>query len=468
MRVLHVAWEHPPVVYGGLGHLVADLAAAQAAAGHQAGVLALGHDVTGADRLRDVPTMEVRDGVRVQRVPLPGAPDGPWSGTELVDAAAALAVPVSAAASALPRTDEAVVVHSHDWMTAAAGAAAAEALGAPWVHSVHATEFGRRSGRLDGDLPRAVHAAERAAVQAFSSRRRPDAVLVCSEPMRTEVVGVLGADPSRVHVVPAAVDADAWVAPPADADRARSLWVPADGPLLVAAGRLEWEKGFSTVLRALPAVARRHPGVRLVVAGDGSYRPTLEALAAEVGVADRTTWTGWLEHAPLRALLSVAGAVLVTSRYEPFGLVARQAQAAGAPVVVTEVGGSRRGRRPGRHRPADRLRRRRRPRRPGVGPAGRSPPRRHPRRRRPRGRPGLDPRRHGRGRHGPLPHMTRLAHRPAHLAHPAHTAPARTCGLAERGGSSPGAGSVHRWAVTRSARPLGAPTLARCPSCRSS
>ena len=78
MRVLHVAWEHPPVVYGGLGHLVADLAAAQAAAGHQVGVLALGHDVAeGADRLRDVPPMQVRHGVRVQRVRLPGAPDGP-------------------------------------------------------------------------------------------------------------------------------------------------------------------------------------------------------------------------------------------------------------------------------------------------------------------------------------------------------------------------------------------------------
>ena len=160
------------------------------------------------------------------------------------------------------------------------------------MHSVHATEFGRRSGRLDGELPRAVHVAERAAVQAFSTQRRPDVVLVCSEAMRTEVVGVLGADPSRVHVVPAAVDATAWVAPPEDADRARSLWVPPDGPLLVAAGRLEWEKGFSTVLRALPAVARRHPGVRLVVAGDGSYRPTLEALAVEVGAADRITWTG--------------------------------------------------------------------------------------------------------------------------------------------------------------------------------
>ncbi len=334
-----MTWEYPPVVYGGLGHLLGDLATAQARAGHQVGAVVLGHDVTGGGRPRGAPEREVRDDVRVQRVRLDGAPDGPWGGRQLLDAAAALAAPVTAAVSALPPTADPVVVHSHAWMTAAAGAAAAEAVGARWVHSVHATEFGRRSGRLDGELRRAVNRAERAAVQSFSTARRPDAVVVWSEAMRTEVAGVLGADPSRVHVVPAAVDAAWWVAPAADADRARGLWAAHDGPLLVAAGRLEWEKGFSTVLRALPAIARRHPGVRLVLAGDGSYRATLEALAVEMGVADRVTWTGWLAPEPLRALLSVAGAALVTSRYEPFGLVARQAQAAGAPVVVTDVGG---------------------------------------------------------------------------------------------------------------------------------
>lgn len=342
MRVLHVSGDYPPVVNGGLGQLLGDLAPAQAAAGHQVGVLALDHDLTGAGRLDGVPR-EVRDGVRVERVRVQGArvgvPAGAWDGQGLLDAAASMVAPTVAAVTAMPPTQDAVVVHSHDWTTAAAGAAAASALGAGWVHTVHATEFGRRCGRLDADLPRAIHRAERAAVQSFSTDPRPDAVLVCSEAMRTEVVGVLGADPGRVHVVPAAVDAARWVAPAADADRARALWAPPTGPLLVAAGRLEWEKGLSTVLRALPAVARQHPGVRLVVAGDGSYRPRLEALAEQVGVSDRVVWTGWLEHAPLRALLSVANAVLATPRYEPVGLVARQAQAAGAPVVVTEVGG---------------------------------------------------------------------------------------------------------------------------------
>lgn len=333
-----MTWEYPPVVYGGLGDLLSTLAPAQVRLGHQVGVLALAHDVvTGAPVGGAAPL----DGVRLLRVPLAGAPTGPWSGADLLTAAGVLADAAVEVARSLPPVDGEVVVHSHDWMTADAGRAVAEAVGARWVHAVHATEFGRRHGRLDGDVPRHVHARERAAVQAFtaSGGRRPDIVLVHSEAMRTEVVGVLGADPSRVRVVPAAVDATRWVAPPADVERARGLWAADGAPLVVCAGRLEWEKGVSTVLRALPAVVRRHPRVRLVVAGAGSYEPTLRALADEVGVADRVTWTGRLAHEPLRALLAVASVVAVTSRYEPFGLVARQAQAAGAAVVVTDVGG---------------------------------------------------------------------------------------------------------------------------------
>jgi glycogen(starch) synthase len=340
VRVLHVSWEYPPVVYGGLGDLLATLAPAQVLHGHQVGVLALGHDVsTGSVVVGSAP--EASDGVRVLRVPVPGAPGAAWEGEDLLRAAEALPASAVDVVSSLPAADGEVVVHSHDWMTADAGRAVADATGARWVHAVHASEFGRRHGRLDGVVPRLVHARERAAVQAFTTSpgRRPDVVLVHSEAMRTEVVGVLGADPSRVRVVPAAVDASRWVAPPADVERARALWAADGGPLVVCAGRLEWEKGVSTVLRALPAVARRHPRVRLVVAGSGSYEPTLRALADEVGAADRVTWTGRLAHEPLRALLALASVVAVTSRYEPFGLVARQAQAAGAAVVVTDVGG---------------------------------------------------------------------------------------------------------------------------------
>ena len=148
----------------------------------------------------------------------------------------------------------------------------------PWVLTVHATEHGRRQGRLDQPVHRAVHAAEQRAVS------RPDRVIVCSQAMRAEVTGVLGADPSSVVVVPGAVDAAAWVPAGAALAAARRRWRPHGGPLVAAAGRLEWEKGFTTLLRALPAVRARHPSLRTVIAGAGSYRPAIEALRTDLGL----------------------------------------------------------------------------------------------------------------------------------------------------------------------------------------
>jgi glycogen(starch) synthase len=323
--VVHLAWEFPPLLYGGLGRHVDALARAQAAAGLDVTVVTARQDVTGTRRRRP-PRTGRAGGVRVLRVDrAPGA--APWS--DPAAAAGALGKAMAAALADRPRPD---VVHAHDWMAAPGAVLVRAQAGVPVALTVHATEHGRRQGRLDGALPRAVHALERRAVAAA------DAVLVCSTPMAAEAGEVLGAPPGGVHVVPAGVDASAWRVGPARRAAARSRWA-ARGPLLVAAGRLEWEKGFSTLLRALPALAAHRPGLRLVLAGRGSYEPVLRRLAEDLGVAEAVAWAGWLAGPELAALYAAADAVVVPSRYEPFGLAALEAQAAGALLVATGSGG---------------------------------------------------------------------------------------------------------------------------------
>jgi glycogen(starch) synthase len=233
------------------------------------------------------------------------------------------------AAASLPAVD---VVHAHDWMTAQAGRSAATARGVPFVLTLHATEHGRRFGRLDEPVHRAVHAAERAAVTSA------DRVIVCSTTMREEAVAH-GAAPDAVHVVPGGVEVDRWQVDRATAAAARRDWAGGADHLVVAAGRLEWEKGFSTLLRALPAVVNHRPATRVVVAGRGSYAQVLRGLAEELRVDGCLVWPGQLGARQLAALFTAADVVVVPSRYEPFGLVALEAQATGAPVVVTRTGG---------------------------------------------------------------------------------------------------------------------------------
>lgn len=331
--VLHLTWEFPPVVYGGLGRHAEQLVQAQHAAGSLVSVVTAAEDVTDATR-RVQGGLHTRYGIPVIRARRP-APRVPW--TQLLAAAAQLDDAMAEAGLQHAKIQRPSVVHAHDWIGARAARRIAGLAGARFVLTVHATEWGRRQGWISAQedaVPAAIHELECRAV------READAVIVCSQAMRAEVCDVLGADPDHVTVIPNAVNASAWRCRPGEARSARLGWLAGStGPLIAAAGRLEWEKGFSTLIRVLPDVRALHPGVRVVLAGRGSYARDLARLAGELQVDDVITTPGWLGRRDLVALYAGADAVVVPSRYEPSGLVAREAQAAGAPVVATRIGG---------------------------------------------------------------------------------------------------------------------------------
>lgn len=103
--------------------------------------------------------------------------------------------------------------------------------------------------------------------------------------------------------------------------------------LIVAAGRLAPEKDFATLIEAFVMLRQRFEA-RLVIAGDGSERESLRALAAQRGVADDVEIRGFT--AALGTLLRWADAFVSTSRFEGFGNVIVEALAAGTPVVATD------------------------------------------------------------------------------------------------------------------------------------
>jgi glycosyltransferase involved in cell wall biosynthesis len=106
----------------------------------------------------------------------------------------------------------------------------------------------------------------------------------------------------------------------------------APGLIVGSLGRLDVQKGYDTLLRALPAL----PGVTAVLVGDGPQRPMLELLAAELGVADRVRLTGWSDDP--RSYLPGFDVFVLPSRYEGFPLSIVEAMQAGLPVVASDVG----------------------------------------------------------------------------------------------------------------------------------
>jgi glycosyltransferase involved in cell wall biosynthesis len=102
-----------------------------------------------------------------------------------------------------------------------------------------------------------------------------------------------------------------------------------------AVGRLEVQKGFDVLLRALAML----PDATASIVGDGPERGRLALLAADLGVADRVRWVGW-SNTPT-SFLPGFDVVAFPSRFEGFPLAVLEAMLAQRPVVASDVGSVR-------------------------------------------------------------------------------------------------------------------------------
>jgi len=324
MRPLSVAllsWEYPPVVVGGLSRHVYELSRHLAAEGHGVTVYTRG--------LPGGPREEMDDLVRVVRVE---QYPPPLSIEDLVPWTLGFNIGLIHRAMTELAEDPPDVLHAHDWLVAYAGIVLADLSRLPLVATIHATERGRHGGRLPGPMQRFVHSVERWLVA------EADRVITCSAFMRDEVVESLAADEGRLELIPNHVDLSPF-SPPAESVRLE-LW-DEERPLILFAGRLEFEKGVQTALDALARIERAAPGVGLVIAGDGTYRSVLEDRAAELGLDGRVRFEGFVDESRLRSLYRSADLAVIPSLYEPFGLVTLEAMASGTPVVAADTGGLR-------------------------------------------------------------------------------------------------------------------------------
>ena len=142
----------------------------------------------------------------------------------------------------------------------------------------------------------------------------------------------------RVDVVANGVDDRAWRARPHAVASARARFA-GRGPLIGYAGRLVYEKGVQHLVDAVPHLADRHPGLRVVIAGDGPYRDELVGRAHRLRLGDTVRFAGFLDATQLPAVLAATDATVIPSLYEPFGMIALEAAAAGAPLAVARTGG---------------------------------------------------------------------------------------------------------------------------------
>jgi glycosyltransferase involved in cell wall biosynthesis len=212
------------------------------------------------------------------------------------------------------------LVHAHDWMSWPAGSAVARAHAVPLVAHVHSLECDRAPGagdaRIEALEAAVLHDAERVVcVSAYTARA---------------VERRYGVPRERLTVVHNAVERRA-PRPPRTPDPRR--------PLVLFLGRVTDQKGPEVFLEAAARVLKLSPEVRFAVCGTGDRLGESVERAAQLGIATRVRFTGFLERNDVERMFALADVFVLPSRSEPFGLAPLEAAARGVPVIVSRTSG---------------------------------------------------------------------------------------------------------------------------------
>jgi glycosyltransferase involved in cell wall biosynthesis len=110
-------------------------------------------------------------------------------------------------------------------------------------------------------------------------------------------------------------------------------FAPGEPPVILGAGRLMYQKDFSTLIRAFARVRQNRPSRLMIIGGENYQRPELEALIRELNLEADAQLPGFADNP--YAYMAKASVFALSSRYEGFGNVLVEAMATGTPVVST-------------------------------------------------------------------------------------------------------------------------------------
>lgn len=297
-------------------------------------------------RFEDQPEFdEVNDNFRVWRIP--------FSGKEFIrkedmhDHIGDFVTNFLSAASA--RGQQYDIVYSHYWDAGVAGQKIAEEMGVPHVHTPHSLgSWKKHNMGLDMDKTEmeAVYRFEERIRKEFLIYQMCDHVIATTIPQADLLKEQYDVLDRHMTVVPPGMDEDRF-SPIRQKDqeglRAKLGIQPHD---VLTLGRMAHNKGYDLLIEAIPTLIRLVPDARLLAAigsedsdQDEAGIAELSTLAQKIGVADKIEWVKYVPDEYLANYYRAAAVFSLSSRYEPFGMVAVEAMACGTPTVITVHGG---------------------------------------------------------------------------------------------------------------------------------
>ena len=213
------------------------------------------------------------------------------------------------------------VIHAHDWLTYLAGIAAKRVSGKPLVIHVHATEYDRTGENVNTQ----VYAIEQMGM------READKVITVSDWTRNIVINKYGIDPEKVVTVHNAVDFSN-----------RETLVAKRGvpeKTVTFLGRITFQKGPEYFIEAAYKVLQKTDNVRFVMAGSGDLLNRSIRRVAQLGMADKFPFTGFLRGADVQKMFALSDVYVMPSVSEPFGISPLEAMQSNVPTIISKQSG---------------------------------------------------------------------------------------------------------------------------------
>ncbi len=323
MRVLMLGWEFPPFHNGGLGTACYGLVKGLSQKGaHVTIVLPGNFDYSGIDFAKIISLGDVK----IRRIPSFLKPyivseksvkeKRNYFFTDLFDEVKRYTQEIVKIA----QEEHFDIIHAHDWMTYGAGIAVKQASGKPLVVHVHATEFDRTGGH---GVNRHVYDIERRGMH------EADAIISVSKFTKDKIAAHYGINPDKVYVVHNAVES----VPVRERERI------SDRNIVLFLGRMTLQKGPDYFLYAAKRVLELEPDTLFIMVGTGDMETKMIEKAAELKIADKVLFAGWMRGDDVYRAYSLADVYVMPSVSEPFGITPLEAMISKVPSIISRQSG---------------------------------------------------------------------------------------------------------------------------------
>ncbi|MBU0536002.1 MAG: glycosyltransferase family 4 protein [Nanoarchaeota archaeon] len=339
MRVLMFGWEFPPYASGGLGTACEGLVKGLAKKGQEVTFVAPKTPDSQSSRIKLVSANDAMKNIKITTIPglmspymtceeykqrkeeimLHAKEPGPARlyGKNLFHEVHLF----SERAKIISKHERFDVIHAHDWLTFKAGIKAKQLSKKPLVVHVHATEFDRTGGN---NINQYVYNIEK------EGMTKADRIITVSNYTKNMVVNNYGIDPAKIDVVHNAVEFK-------DSDFNSSI--AKHGKIVLFLGRLTLQKGPDYFMYAAKRVLDVYPDVKFVMAGSGDMEPFMIEKAAELGIADKMLFAGFLKGDDVDRAYQMADLYVMPSVSEPFGITPLEALRNSVPVMISRQSG---------------------------------------------------------------------------------------------------------------------------------